>query len=150
MSEDTPTKPRVPVVDGWFTMTEEPALLATRCKECATVFFPKEESMCRNPACRSTSFREVELSRRGTLWSYTTAHYQPPAPYVSDGDFEPYSIAAVELADEKMTVLGQVVPEVDPKDLEVGMEMELTLGRLYADEENEYVVWKWRPVGGAR
>jgi uncharacterized OB-fold protein len=103
---------------------------------------------CRNPACRSTRFEEVPLSRRGTLWSYTTAYYQPPAPYISDEPFQPYSIAAVELAAEKMTVLGQV-PQGFPADsLRVGMEMELVIDRLYEDEKNEYVTWKWQPVGG--
>jgi uncharacterized OB-fold protein len=43
-------------------------------------------------------------------------------------------------------VLGQVVDGVGPADLEVGMEMELVLATLNEDEENEYVVWKWRPA----
>ena len=49
-----------------------------------------------------------------------------------------------------MTILGQVVAGVDPMELKVGMEMELTLGRLYEDDENEYMMWKWAPAGGAR
>jgi uncharacterized OB-fold protein len=60
--------------------------------------------------------------------------------------FEPYAIAAVELEREKMIVLGQVVPGVGVDQLAVGMEMELVLGTLFEDEQNEYVVWKWRPV----
>ena len=50
-----------------------------------------------------------------------------------------------------MVVLGQVVPGVAARDLEVGQEMELVLGTLYEDAESEYVVWKWKPAaGGAR
>jgi len=26
------------------------------------------------------------------------------------------------------------------------MEMQLVLGTLYEDDENEYVVWKWKPA----
>ena len=38
------------------------------------------------------------LSRRGTIWSYTDARYQPPPPYVPPpGDYEPFALAAVEL-----------------------------------------------------
>ena len=48
-----------------------------------------------------------------------------------------------------MVVLGQVVPEVGIEDLEAGMEMELVLGTLFEDDENEYLVWKWRPVAAA-
>ena len=48
-----------------------------------------------------------------------------------------------------MVVLGQVVPGVGARDLEVGQEMELVLGTLFEDADSEYVVWKWRPVHGA-
>ena len=141
-------KKRTPAVAGWFTLDgERPALLGTRCKACGTVFFPREETFCRNPGCTGTEFDEVELSTRGRLWSYTNNCYAPPAPFVAPtSPFEPYAIAAVELEREKMVVLGQVVPGVGVEQLEVGMPMELVLGTLFEDEQNEYVVYKWRPV----
>ena len=144
-------KTRTPAVEGWFTLDEaDPRLLGTRCTKCGNVFFPREETFCRNPACVGTEFEEVKLASRGRLWSFTNNCYAPPAPYVSPTDpFEPYAIAAVELEDEKMVVLGQVVPEVGTGDLEAGMEMELVLGTLFEDDENEYVVWKWRPAAEA-
>ena len=61
--------------------------------------------------------------------------------------FEPYTIVAVELAAEQMVVLGQLVPGVGVDDLHVGTEVELVLDTLYEDDEHEYLVWKWRPVG---
>ena len=88
----------------------------------------------------------MALSRRGKLWSFTNNCYKPPAPYVSKDPFEPFAIAAVELEREKMVVLGQVVPEVGVGDLKAGMEMELVLDTLFEDDENEYMVWKWRPA----
>jgi len=141
-------KPRIPAQEGWFTMDEaSPALLGTRCTACKSVFFPREETFCRNPACMNQEFEEVELSRRGRLWSYTNNCYKPPAPYVPVTEpFEPFAVAAVELEDEKMVVLGQVVGDVTTADLEVGMEMELVLDTLFEDEENDVVVWKWRPA----
>jgi hypothetical protein len=48
----------------------------------------------------------VALSRCGTLWSYTDNRRTPPAPYVAADPFEPYAIAAVEFADEKLVILG--------------------------------------------
>ncbi|MCA9574689.1 MAG: OB-fold domain-containing protein [Myxococcales bacterium] len=146
MSEAKTEKPRVPAVEGWFTMSDPPTLTGTRCTACKTVFFPRETVACRNPACRSTSFDEYALSRRGKLWSYTTAHYQPPPPYIAPDPFVPYSIAVVELEAEQMTVLGQVPASVPAESLVVGMEMELVVEKLYEDEQNEYVVWKWTPV----
>lgn len=145
------SKTRTPAIAGWFKLdAERPALLGTRCTGCGSVFFPREESFCRNPECASTKFEEVELSGRGRLWSYTNNCYAPPAPFVSPKEtFEPYAIAAVELEREKMVVLGQVVPGVGVEQLEVGMEMELVLGTLFEDEQNEYVVWKWKPAAAS-
>jgi len=142
------SKTRTPAVEGWFKMdAARPALLGTRCTGCGTVFFPREETFCRNPACANTKFEEVELSTRGRVWSYTNNCYAPPAPFVAPSTpFEPYSIAAVELEREKMVVLGQVVRGVGVEQLEVGMEMELVLDTLFEDEQNEYVVWKWKPA----
>ena len=90
--------------------------------------------------------KEVALSNRGTLWSYTTNHYKPPEPAISKDPFEPYTVAAVELNDERMVVLGQLADGVSPDDIEVGMEMQLVLGTLYEDDEHEYMVWKWKPA----
>ncbi len=105
---------------------------------------------CRNPACAATEFEDVPLSATGTLWSFTDNHYQPPAPYVSPEPFVPYTIAAVELADEKMVVLGQLASGVATRRLQVGMRMKLVAETLYADDSKEYVVWKWTPAEGSR
>ena len=86
------------------------------------------------------------LSRRGRVWSYTTNHYEPPAPYVSPDPFVPYTVVAVELETEQMVVLGPLATGADPSTLRVGMEVELVLGPLYEDDEHEYVVWQWAPV----
>lgn len=142
------TKTPLPAIEGWFTTDpDRPALLATRCTTCRSLFFPRESSLCRNPGCMGREFEEVELSRRGTVWSFTNTQYQPPPPYVPVSDpFEPFTIAAVELAEEQMVVLGQVVPGVELADLHAGLEMELVLGTLYEDDEHEYLIWKWQPV----
>ena len=140
-------KAQVPAIEGWFTTdTRRPHLLGSRCKRCRSYSFPKETRFCRNPGCAGIEFEEVPLSRTGRIWSFTTNHYAPPAPYVSPDPFVPYTVAAVELDEEKMVVLGQLAAGIDPKSLKVGMNVELVLERLYEDEKAEYVVWKWRPV----
>ena len=139
-------KTRVAAVDGWFTLGDEPALLASRGTETGSYFFPKNLAFSRNPAAPAEDLSEVQLSRRGRVWSWTTNHYQPPAPYVAADPFVPYTVVAVELVDEQMVVLGPLVPEADPATLTVGTEVELTLGTLYEDDEHEYVVWQWKPV----
>ena len=140
-------KPQVPAIEGWFTTdTRQPHLLGSRCRRCKSYFFPKEALFCRNPGCAGTEFEEVPLSRTGKIWSFTTNHYAPPAPYMSPEPFVPYTVAAVELAEEKMVVLGQLAAGVDPKSLKVGMNVELVIDTLYEDAASEYLVWKWKPV----
>ncbi len=125
---------------------EDPRLLGTRCEACQSYFFPKETLACRNPSCDGTELKEVPLSRRGRLWSFTNNCYPPPAPFVASDPFEPYAVAAVELEEEKMVVLGQVVAGVEVAELAAGVEMELVLDTLFEDDDNEFMIWKWRPV----
>jgi uncharacterized OB-fold protein len=140
-------KPRVPAIDGWFTLDAEPRLLGLRDPGSGSTFFPKDVAISAAPGHAGAELEEVALSRTGRLWSWTTNHYQPPDPYVSPDPFVPYTVAAVELAAERMVVLGQLAPNVDPAHLELGMEMELVLDTLFEDDESEHVVWKWKPTG---
>lgn len=149
------TRTRTPVVAGWFThdsAEEDFRLLATRCAACASVFFPREDSFCRNPACAGGELAEVPLSKRGRVWSYTDGRYRPPAPYVSDPEttWQPYTLLAVELDAERMVVLGQATPGVTLQELAVGMEVEVVPGVLNEDGDDDtgtvWTTWHWRPV----
>ena len=137
---------QVPAIEGWFTSGPEPQLIGSQCSNCSTYFFPKESTYCRNPGCQSADFKEVELSRTGTIWSYAEHHYKPPAPYIADEPFEPYTIAAVELAEEKLVVLGQVAAGIKHSDLKAGMPVELVVERIYDVEDVEHMIWKWKPL----
>jgi len=143
---------RKPAVDGWFTGDgDDFRLLGTRCSACASVFFPREDVHCRNPGCGSGELAEVALSRRGRVWSYTDCRYRPPSPYVSDRElpWEPYALVAVELAAERMVVLGQAAPGVGVGELVVGAEVEVVPGVLNEDPGDPgtvWTTWNWRPV----
>ena len=134
-----------PAVEGWFT--DDPAcLLGSRCSSCGTVFFPKIDGFCRNPACAGTEFETAPLSRTGTVWSYTDAQYQPPAPYIPAADpYVPFALAAVELP-EGIVVLGQLADGHGVGDVHVGSEVELVVETLYTDESGERSIWRWKPV----
>lgn len=141
---------QTPAIEGWFTTGAEPALLASRCTTCAAVFFPPTGldggGFCRNPACAGEEFESAELSRRGTVWSYTDAQYQPPPPYVPSSDpYVPFALAAVELP-EGIVVLGQLAGGFGVGDVRVGSEVELVVERLYDDEAGERTIWRWKPV----
>ena len=147
------TRQVVPAVEGWFTTGAEPRLLGLHCAQCDTYVFPPRALACPNPDCPGTDLESVELSRTGTVWSYTVNHYAPPAPYVAPDPFEPYAVAAVELADEQMIVLGQVAGSLEG--LAVGAPVRLVVDTLFSDggveggdegdagDGVDHVVWKW-------
>lgn len=145
------SRTRTPVVAGWFAGDgDDFHLLGTRCSVCASVFFPREDSFCRNPGCSGGGeLVEVPLSRSGRVWSYTDGRYRPPSPYVSDPElsWEPYALIAVELECERIVVLGQAVPGVTVADLAVGMEVEVVPGVLNELEGTTWTTWHWRPTG---
>jgi uncharacterized OB-fold protein len=139
---------RVPAVDGWFTIDDEPRLVGSRCTTCATVQFPPAEGFCPNPGCRGREFERAPLSRTGTIWSYTDARYQPPPPYVPVADpYVPFALAAVELAEERLVVLGQLAEGVGVEDVTVGDPVELVVETLYELDGHEHLIWRWRPTG---
>jgi len=135
-----------PAVDGWFTTGDDPHLIGSKCDVCGTVVFPPRDGDCPNPGCSSQELTRVPLSRRGRVWSYTENHYPPPAPYVAADPFEPYALAAVELADEGIVVLGQVAKGTRAADLRVGMNMQLGVEVLSHDDDHDSLVYVWEPL----
>lgn len=138
-----------PAVEGWFDTDDagQPHLIGGKCTQCATIVFPPRANNCPNPACDSDVLDQVPLSRRGTVWSYTENQYAPPPPYPASDPYEPYAIAAVELAAEGIIVLGKVVTGTGAADLKVGHAMELALEPLYTDDDGvQRLVYAWKKV----
>lgn len=134
-------------IEGWYTIDESPHLLGLRCDTCSTVSFPPINPRCPNPGCRGDTASTVPLSRVGTTWSCTSATYEPPAPYVRPtAEFEPFAIAAVELAREQLVVLGQVATGYTADEIKVGTPMELIVETLYEIDGDPHLVYKWRPL----
>lgn len=142
-----PASQDAPAIEGWWSVddTDTPRLIGARCPRCGTYVFPPRESNCPNPGCGGDELERVALSRRGRLWSYTENRYQPPPPYPQSESFEPFAVAAVQLADEGIIVLGKVVEGTLAEDLKVGMEMELTTMALYVDDAGlQRSVYAWK------
>ena len=142
-----PASAELPAVDGWWSLDDSgvPNLIGATCPQCGTYVFPPRENNCPNPGCSADELEQVRLSRRGTLWSYTENRYQPPPPYPQSDPFEPFAVAAVQLAEEGLIVLGKVVEGTGAADLKVGMAMELTTMPLYVGDDGiERSVYAWR------
>jgi uncharacterized OB-fold protein len=132
----TQGRQQVAAVEGWFSAEPEPHLIGKRCMACGTSVFPPLAARCPNPQCGG-ELEEAALSRRGRVWSFTINRYAPPPPYVADDPFEPFGVAAVELDEERMIVLGQV--DGDATELAIGDEVELVIGEL----SDGALVWRW-------
>jgi len=139
-------KKQIPCLEGWFTMPpEEPQLIGTKCNSCGDYFFPRVDS-CRNPHCSKIKpVEDVLLSRKGKLHSFTVNHYPPPIFHKPD-PFVPYSLGLIELP-EGIRVTSIIGEEYDQDNLKVGMDMEMTIDKLYEDKDgNEVVSWRFLPV----
>ena len=134
-----------PAIDGWFTTGPTPALVATRCTACRTLFFPPVDGACRNPACGGGDVERVELSRHGTVWSTPTPATSPlrrtsrlprgtrPSPW------QPSSSPRGSSSSARSQGYG-----VDA--LTVGTEVELVVEPLYTDDTGERTIWRWKPL----
>lgn len=127
---------KVPVKDGIFTDGPDGAsLLASRCKSCGQVYFPKVQS-CLN--CLHEELEEVLLSRKGKLFSYTvvhmaTAHFDPP-----------FAIGYVDLP-EGVRIFAPL-DIIEDKPFKVGMYMEMAIGSLWQEDDKEVVGYSFSPV----
>ena len=139
----------IPVAEGVFTWpSDDPALLGSRCTECGNHMFPVQEGCNR---CTGSSTETVELSRRGTLWTWTVQGFPPKAPpFAGDADpatFQPFGVGYVELPGQ-LKVEARLT-ESDPSRLAIGQEMELVLVPLTSDADgNDVVTFAFRPVHG--
>ena len=148
MTTTDSTEKRVAAFEDLFTWpSDDPRLIATKCKSCGHCAFPKTFT-CGNPNCKNKDVEDILLSKRGKLWSWSTQYYKPPPPFVAPDPYVPFAVGLVEFP-EGIKVLGIVTGCNTPdEDLKINMEVEVVPERLFVDEDgNEVIGWKFKPVG---
>jgi uncharacterized OB-fold protein len=127
------------VVPFWEGIFEEDAvggrLLGNKCKSCGKIYFPKAQ-FCFN--CFDKGVKEVGLSRRGKLYSYTigrmaSTHFQPP-----------YAVGLIDLP-EGVRVFAPLIMTED-ETYTIGMEMELVIEELWRENHNQIIGYKFKRV----
>lgn len=124
---------------AWRERLKRYRLVGGKCPACGSLVYP-HRLVC--PYCGHEGLEEVELSRRGKVISYTVIRH-PPSEFKG---LEPYVIAVVEL-EGGARVLAQLT-DVEPGEVEVGMEVEAVL-RRYREQGPDGVIeygLKFRPV----
>ena len=86
----------------------------------------------------------ASLGGSGSLWSFTTAEYRPPSPYVAAEPYEPFVIAAVELDDSGIVVIGRAAGRSSVDGLRVGQRAQLDVGVLFSADGVDQLMWEWR------
>ncbi len=114
----------VPVPDEtsafYWSAAQEGRLAVQRCQNCQAWRYPPAVAC---PKCQSEALVGTDVSGRGTVYSFTVARQAFDPAFADD---LPYVVALVELEEEPdLRVLTNIVG-VDPKEVRVGMAVEVT------------------------
>jgi uncharacterized OB-fold protein len=113
------------VEESLFASLDPVALKGSACADCGAHVFPAQASC---PMCASVAVAEVALPTEGTVWSWTTQHFAPKAPYRTD-EFAPFSIGYVDLG--PVIVEGWLLGRVS---WTIGEPVRLALAPAWTDE----------------
>ena len=136
----------VPIAEGLFTWpSNDPRLLGSKCRACGVVIFPAQSSC---PACSSTDTKNIEMERRGKLWTYTIQGFLPNRPPYEGPEtaetFKPFGVGYVELADQ--TRVQTRIKTRDVSKLKIGMEMELVVEKYMERDGKDVIAYFFQPV----
>ena len=112
-----------------------------RCRACGELQFPPRASC---EACRGRDLETWRFSGKGTVFSFSEIAQAPR------GFSAPYLVALVDL-EEGVRVTAQLT-DVEPDEVEIGMEVEMVTRRLQEQGPQGYLVYgyKFRPALSVR
>lgn len=109
-------------------------LVGNKCKECGHIYFPKV-NFCVH--CLNEDMEEVDLSKRGTLYSWTITR-------VPVGKFPiPHAIGFISLP-EKVRLAAPLV--IGKQDFVVGAEMEMEIATLWVEGDKNIIGYKFKVI----
>jgi uncharacterized OB-fold protein len=122
--------------EGFWLAAKEGRLVIQRCKDCGRVRHPPRPTC---PDCHSLEREWMPATGNGVVYSYALLHH-PQHPAFS----YPVSAALVELEDGVRLVTNLV--DVDPNEVRIGMEVEVT----FEATADDFAVPVFRPRSFAR
>jgi len=131
--------PSSPVI-YWRDIKMEMALYGSRCRKCGTVQYPPPR-VCVECGTKD-ELDEVKLARKGTVFTFTLDH-------LVGGEYlnTPVPRVVLEMEGGGRTFLQMT--DCDPKEVSIGMPVELTLRRLHEGAGFHNYYWKCQPVRGS-
>ncbi len=137
---------QIPIKEGFWTSPDEPGekprLVGSRCESCGELFFPRQaKQWCTH--CQQKTLKNVELSRKGKIASFTVVMQQPGGGFYKGP--VPYAYGCVDLPEGLQ--LETLFATDDFDKLKLGCEVELIIDMLYRDEDgNNIVTFKFEPI----
>ena len=119
-------------VNDFIDHLEEGSVMATRCTDCGTIFFPPRADCYR---CLASNMEWVPVTGTGKLVTYSKLQYAP----IGFGDDLPYAIALLDYGDYK--VFGRIAASVPEDEIKIGMDMKTVVNTL-PDGQINYVFEK--------
>lgn len=117
------------------------SLIGSRCTGCGEVFFPKKENdFC--PHCQNRGMEECLLSNEATIQSYTVVHQLPAGGFYKGP--VPYSYGIVRLPDGVNTYT--LFTDCDWEQMECGQKARLVIEKLYEQDGQEVLTFKFDPI----
>lgn len=111
---------------------DPPALLGSRCTQCARKAFPARD-VC--PGCGAVDQSEaVRLSGQGVIYSFTVVRQAPP------GLETPYVLGYVDLLEDEVRVMSRI-EGLDPAEVDIGLPVQLVTRVDERAEEGETVMF---------
>ncbi|MFZ0448621.1 MAG: Zn-ribbon domain-containing OB-fold protein [Desulfatiglandaceae bacterium] len=108
-------------INDFIDYLEEGKVMATRCKDCGTVFFPPRADCYK---CLDSNMDWTEVSGTGRLVTFSKLEYAP----IGFGDDLPYAIAVLDYGDYK--VFGRIAGNVPEEEIRIGMDMKTVVNEL--------------------
>ena len=134
----------VPIIEGvWTTPSsrEKSQLIGSVCPHCGEIYFPKRgNKWC--PHCQKDGLKDIKLSRRGKIDSFTIVTQQPGGGYYFGP--VPYAIGIVELPEGVYIETPLKAERLE--DLTVGQSVELVIEPVWKDPSGtELIGFKFQP-----
>ena len=127
--------------DGLFTTGDEPRLIGARRRSDGRVLFPAPTGP------EAQDCERIELSPRGSLWSFTVQRFRPKDPPYAGADdartFRPFAIGYVELPE---VIVESRIEIEDFAALKVGQPMALTLQPFQKADGTEVLTYAFKPA----
>lgn len=130
----------------WRDREQNERFTASRCLECGYVSYSEHRKICKECGATPSEWEDVELQERGTVQAFVVQRRMPDA-------FEtPLPLAVIDVpttdGDGAARVYGHFT-ETDPEEIEIGMEVEADLRRLFDVEGMPVRSYRFKtPRGG--